>query len=102
LLDLLANRIRPVFQSHAHPSVNPGTGRKLARAAGGPSASQDMYVSQIWKEECPGVGNVVLWVVKHIEVRVLCVCVEECVEREACMYRAKITRDCGIWLFHRR
>jgi len=67
LLDLLANRIRPVFQSHAHPSVNPSTGRKLARAAGGPSASQDMYVSQIWKEECPGVGNVVLWVVKHIK-----------------------------------
>ena len=28
--------------------------------------------------------------------------VEECVKREACMYRVKITRGCGIWLFHRQ
>jgi len=66
LQNLLNDRIRPILQSHAHPNVNPDTGRKLARAAGGPSALQDIYTSQTWKEECPGIGNVVLWTVKQI------------------------------------
>ncbi|PFH50332.1 hypothetical protein AMATHDRAFT_85853 [Amanita thiersii Skay4041] len=63
---LLANRIKPIFQNNIHPSINPTTGRKLPRPAGGPLASQDFYEEQHWKEH-PGIGNVMLWCVQHIQ-----------------------------------
>jgi hypothetical protein len=66
---VLFNQVRPVFQSHVHPKVNPSTGRVLNRVAGGPLASQDLYSSQSWKESHPGISNVLFWVVAHIEVK---------------------------------
>lgn len=72
---VLLNRVRPVFQSHVHPKVNPSTGRALGRVAGGPLASQDLYASQSWKESHPGISNVLFWVVAHIEVNAPISCV---------------------------
>jgi hypothetical protein len=66
---ILSNKVRPVFQGHLHPKVNPSTGRALSRVAGGPLASQDLYTSQSWKESHPGISNVLLWVVDHIKVK---------------------------------
>ena len=66
---VLFNQVRPVFQSHMHPKINPSTGRVLSRVAGGPLASQDLYTSQSWKETHPGISNVLLWVVARIEVK---------------------------------
>jgi len=66
---VLFNQVRPVFQSHVHPKVDPSTGRVLSRVAGGPLASQDLYASQSWKESHPGIPNVLLWVVARIEVK---------------------------------
>lgn len=66
---VLFNQVRPVFQSHMHPKVNPSTGRVLSRVAGGPLASQDLYTSQSWKKNHPGISNVLLWVVARIEVK---------------------------------
>ncbi len=47
--------------------LNLETGRKLPRAAGGYAAAQDTYEGQIWKMH-PGIGNVVLWCVRRIDV----------------------------------
>jgi len=69
LTHVLFNQVRPVFQSHMHPKVNPSTGRVLSRVAGGPLASQDLYTSQSWKESHPGISNVLLWVITRIEVK---------------------------------
>ena len=66
---VLLNQVRPIFQSHVHPKVNPSTGRVLSRFAGGPLASQDLYTSQSWKEGYPGISNVLFWVVARIEVK---------------------------------
>ncbi|KAF8632025.1 hypothetical protein AX17_004968 [Amanita inopinata Kibby_2008] len=66
LESLLNHLIRPIFQTNLHPKINPATGRKLPRSAGGPLASQDFYESQRWKEY-PAIGNVILWCVKHTE-----------------------------------
>jgi len=66
---VLSSRVRPVFQSHVHPKVNPSTGRVLSRVAGGPLASQDLYTSQSWKESYPGISNVLFWVVARIKVK---------------------------------
>lgn len=68
---VLSSEVRPVFQSHVHPKVNPSTGRALNRVAGGPLASQDLYTSQSWKENHPGISNVLLWVVARIKVKTL-------------------------------
>lgn len=66
---VLFNQVRPVFQSHVHPKVNPSTGRVLSRVAGGPLASQDLYTSQSWKESHPGISNVLFWIVARIKVK---------------------------------
>ncbi|KAK2462336.1 hypothetical protein APHAL10511_005642 [Amanita phalloides] len=66
LEDLLTRHIKPIFDANIHPSINPTTGRKLPRPAGGPLASQDFYDSQRWKEH-PGIGNVILWCLKHFD-----------------------------------
>ncbi|KAJ7895955.1 hypothetical protein B0H14DRAFT_2558408 [Mycena olivaceomarginata] len=56
---VLQNNIKPIFRSNPHPSINLETGRKLARPAGGPAASQDFYDTQTWKDH-PGAANIVL------------------------------------------
>ncbi|TFK43043.1 hypothetical protein BDQ12DRAFT_162717 [Crucibulum laeve] len=69
LRHILTNNIKPIFRSNPHPSLNLETGRKLARPAGGPMASQDYYDSQTWKQH-PGVGVVVQWCANCIEPEV--------------------------------
>ncbi|GBE79126.1 hypothetical protein SCP_0203230 [Sparassis crispa] len=70
LLERILNRhIRPLFQSNAHPSLNPSTGRTLPRPAGGSLAQQDYYEGQVWKTN-PGLVNLVSWCVKHTESEV--------------------------------
>ncbi|KAI0052623.1 hypothetical protein FA95DRAFT_1663859 [Auriscalpium vulgare] len=63
---ILNRNIKGVFSHSPHPSLNVHTGRKLPRASGGPMASQDAYEGQTWKDQ-PGVGNVLLWCVQHID-----------------------------------
>ena len=60
-------RIKPLFQANPHPMLNLETGRKLPRSAGGYAAAQDAYEDQIWKAH-PGIGNVILWCVRRIDV----------------------------------
>ncbi|KAJ7578575.1 hypothetical protein C8J56DRAFT_351967 [Mycena floridula] len=66
LSELLLKKLKPLFQANPHPSLNLSTGRKLARQAGGPMASQDYYDTQIWKEH-PGTANLVSWCIRHIK-----------------------------------
>ncbi|EIM85518.1 uncharacterized protein STEHIDRAFT_80936 [Stereum hirsutum FP-91666 SS1] len=63
---ILSTRIKQLFRSNPHPSLNMGTGRKLPRPAGGPMASQDVYEDQVWKKEV-GVARVIEWCVAGIE-----------------------------------
>ncbi|KAJ6567265.1 hypothetical protein DFH09DRAFT_1156514 [Mycena vulgaris] len=65
VVQILQYKIKPLFRSNPHPSLNLQTGRKLARPAGGPMASQDFYDSQTWKDHL-GASNIVLWCVQHI------------------------------------
>lgn len=76
---VLSSQVRPVFQSHIHPKVNPSTGRVLNRVAGGPLASQDLYASQSWKESHPGISNVLFWIVSHIKVKTAHVTCSACI-----------------------
>ena len=64
---VLTKHIKPIFNSNIHPGINPATGRKLPRPAGGPLASHDFHDSQTWKEH-PGIENVIQWCMKHIDV----------------------------------
>ncbi|KAK7471096.1 hypothetical protein VKT23_002511 [Stygiomarasmius scandens] len=63
---LLAQRVKPLFQSNPHPSLNLSTGRTLPRPAGGPMATQDFFEGQVWKKSA-GASNLVAWCVKHIK-----------------------------------
>ncbi|KAJ7762837.1 hypothetical protein DFH07DRAFT_739057 [Mycena maculata] len=65
IVQVLQYNVKPLFRSNPHPSLNLETGRKLARPAGGPMASQDFYDGQTWKEH-PGASNIVIWCVRHI------------------------------------
>ncbi|KAK7061347.1 hypothetical protein R3P38DRAFT_2828989 [Favolaschia claudopus] len=65
VVQILQNNVKTLFRSNPHPSINLQTGRKLARPAGGPMASQDFYESQTWKDH-PGASNIVLWGVRNI------------------------------------
>ncbi|KAF7330792.1 hypothetical protein MVEN_02418400 [Mycena venus] len=65
VVQVLQHNVKPIFRSNPHPSINLETGRKLARPAGGPLASQDFYDSQTWKDH-PGASNIVLWCVRNI------------------------------------
>ncbi|KAJ7646143.1 hypothetical protein B0H17DRAFT_1215798 [Mycena rosella] len=65
VVQMLEHNVKPRFRSNPHPSLNLQTGRKLARPAGGPMASQDFYDNQAWKEN-PGASNIVLWCVLQI------------------------------------
>ncbi|KAJ7783401.1 hypothetical protein B0H14DRAFT_2400764 [Mycena olivaceomarginata] len=66
VVQVLQNNVKPIFRSNPHPSINLATGRKLARPAGGPAASQDFYDTQTWKDH-PGAANIVLWCVRNIQ-----------------------------------
>ncbi|KAF8963411.1 hypothetical protein BDZ97DRAFT_1919843 [Flammula alnicola] len=63
---VLTHNLKPIFKSNPHPRLHAETGRKLARAAGGPMAMQDYYDGQTWKQYL-GVGKVVLWCVRYAE-----------------------------------
>ncbi|KAJ7162616.1 hypothetical protein C8R43DRAFT_1173293, partial [Mycena crocata] len=65
VIQILQHNAKPLFRSNPHPSLNLETGRKLARPAGGPMASQDFYDSQTWKDH-PGASNIVMWSVRNI------------------------------------
>ncbi|KAJ6627433.1 hypothetical protein B0H10DRAFT_1994498 [Mycena sp. CBHHK59/15] len=65
VVQILENNVKPLFRSNPHPSLNLETGRKLARPAGGPMASQDFYDSQTWKDY-PGSSNIVLWCLRNM------------------------------------
>ncbi|KAI0299764.1 hypothetical protein B0F90DRAFT_1727127 [Multifurca ochricompacta] len=66
LEEVLVERVKPIFRANPHPLLNPKTGRKIPRTAGGYAATQDAYEEQVWKEN-PGVGNVLLWCVQRID-----------------------------------
>ncbi|KDQ65047.1 hypothetical protein JAAARDRAFT_685072 [Jaapia argillacea MUCL 33604] len=63
---LLTNRIKPIFRSNPHPSLNPSTGRRLPRPTGGPLAAQDYYEDQTWKNH-PGAANLTMWCIRHLQ-----------------------------------
>lgn len=65
---ILTQNLKPIFKSSPHPHLNTETGRKLGSYAGGPMAMQDYYEGQKWKQY-PGVGKVVRWCVRNIEVQ---------------------------------
>ncbi|KAJ7076314.1 hypothetical protein B0H15DRAFT_864086 [Mycena belliarum] len=65
VIQILEHNVKPLFRYNPHPSLNLQTGRKLARPAGGPMASQDFYDDQAWKTH-PGASNIVLWCVENI------------------------------------
>ncbi|KAI0253036.1 hypothetical protein BJV78DRAFT_1196075 [Lactifluus subvellereus] len=66
LEEVLMKHMKPIFQGNPHPMLNPETGRKLPRTAGGYAATQDAYEGQVWKVH-PGIGNVLLWCVQQID-----------------------------------
>lgn len=68
---LLKNKVKPIFSTHSHPDINPETGRKLLRPAGGEPARQDMFEGQNWKEY-DGWGSwcVLSWCVEVMSVGV--------------------------------
>jgi hypothetical protein len=55
--------------------LNLETGRKLPRTAGGYAAAQDAYEGQIWKAH-PGIGNVILYCVRRINVGFYALCLD--------------------------
>ncbi|KAF8591494.1 hypothetical protein K439DRAFT_1553144 [Ramaria rubella] len=63
---VLFQHIKPLFAKTPHPSLNPESGRKLSRPAGGPFAAHDHYNDQIWKT-FPGIANLLLWCVEHLK-----------------------------------
>ncbi|TDL29607.1 hypothetical protein BD410DRAFT_780065 [Rickenella mellea] len=64
---VLKVHLKPIFLSSPHPSLNPETGRKASRAAGGPMAVNDYYEDQVWKHY-PAAGNVLSWCIRHTSV----------------------------------
>ncbi|KAF8650707.1 hypothetical protein AX16_005080 [Volvariella volvacea WC 439] len=63
---ILSKIIKPIFQSNPHPNISLITGRKLPKPSGGPLAIQDYYESQKWKNDSPGIANLVLWCVANV------------------------------------
>ncbi|EMD40978.1 hypothetical protein CERSUDRAFT_111551 [Gelatoporia subvermispora B] len=64
--ELLLQHVKPGFRSNPHPSLNPETGRKLWRPAGGPYGHLDHLEGQTWKMR-PGTITLVSWCVRHIQ-----------------------------------
>ncbi|KAL1741835.1 hypothetical protein HDZ31DRAFT_44564 [Schizophyllum fasciatum] len=66
LTRLLTAKIKPAFQGSAHPHLNPSTGRRLPRQAGGAMAGQDFYEEQTWKADASAVA-LVGWCARHMD-----------------------------------
>ncbi|CCM03990.1 uncharacterized protein FIBRA_06146 [Fibroporia radiculosa] len=64
LQEILSRHVKPVFHANPHPSLNPSTGRKLSRAAGGPLAHLDHLEGQTWKLHT-GIVNTLSWCLRH-------------------------------------
>lgn len=94
LEEVFTKRIKPVFKANPHPMLNLETGRKLPRTAGGYAAAQDAYDGQIWKAH-PGIGNVILWCVRRIDVGF---CVLILVHAKLRLGRPMHTSACGTLL----
>ncbi|KDQ20846.1 hypothetical protein BOTBODRAFT_124701 [Botryobasidium botryosum FD-172 SS1] len=62
----LESGIKPLFIGNIHPVINPETGRKLPRAAGGAGAAQDFYEDQLWKQRGIGCWNTIRWCIQHL------------------------------------
>jgi Tti2 family len=66
---VLSQHIKPWFSKTPHSLVNPISGRRLRRAAGGPSAAMDMYEDQEWKT-APAIASLLLWCIQQLKVYV--------------------------------
>lgn len=64
---VLSQQIRPWFSNTPHSLINPASGRRLPRVAGGPFAAMDMYEDQVWKT-LPGLASLLLWCIQHLKV----------------------------------
>ena len=64
---VLREFVKPVFQSNPHPLLNPETGRKLPRPAGGPLGHLDYLEGQGWKTR-PSLSSVLSWCLSHTDV----------------------------------
>jgi len=60
ILCVLSKHIKPSFSKTPHSLLNPSTGRKRSRPAGGPSAALDFYENQEWKAY-PGIAALLSW-----------------------------------------
>jgi hypothetical protein len=67
VIRVLSQHIKPCFAKTPHSLVNPSTGRKRSRPAGGPSAALDFYENQEWKAH-PGIPALLLWCLKCTQV----------------------------------
>ncbi|KAI0637670.1 hypothetical protein C8Q77DRAFT_1047712 [Trametes polyzona] len=65
---ILRDFVKPFFATNPHPNINPETGRKLARPAGGPLGHLDYLEGQEWKLH-PELYNVLAWCLRHSESR---------------------------------
>ncbi|KAL4241319.1 TTI2 family protein [Abortiporus biennis] len=66
---ILSTRIKSAFKVNPHPALNPETGRKLPRKAGGPLGQLDHLEGQLWKTY-PGIDNTVLWCARNMRTDV--------------------------------
>ncbi|KAJ3743501.1 hypothetical protein DFH05DRAFT_1618591 [Lentinula detonsa] len=66
MFQILEKNVNPLFRSNLHPSLNPSTGRKTDRPAGGPMGTHDFYETQAWKKY-PAAANLVFWCLRHIQ-----------------------------------
>lgn len=66
---VLEAHIKPLFARNPHPYVDTTTGRKLARAAGGPHAAHDHFEDQAWKSKnARGAIGALYWCVQNTSV----------------------------------
>ncbi|KAF8529111.1 hypothetical protein BU17DRAFT_80296 [Hysterangium stoloniferum] len=65
---VLSKHVKPCFSKTPHSLLNPSTGRKRSRPAGGPSAILDFYENQEWKAY-PGIAALLLWCLNCTEGR---------------------------------
>ncbi|KIY71824.1 hypothetical protein CYLTODRAFT_418536 [Cylindrobasidium torrendii FP15055 ss-10] len=66
LRHILLRNVKPVFSHNLHPHINPESGRKLSRPAGGQMATSDYYEDQTWKQNLAA-GYIVEYVVQHLK-----------------------------------
>lgn len=61
---VLADYLKPIFRTAAHPGVQSETGRIKQN----PLSVQNMYDEQPWKTQGVGCWNIMSWVLSHIDV----------------------------------